>query len=90
MSKRPNITYKKLFVGKLADETREAELEELFKQYGEVGEVAIIRSMNVSKRFGFVHMDSDACDSAIEGVLIFFFFFFFSFFEFLVNPSHSF
>lgn len=51
----------KLYVGGLAYETTEKELEELFAQQGTVESVAIImdRDTNRSKGFGFVEMSSD-------------------------------
>ena len=50
----------KLYVGGLAYETTEKELEELFAKHGTVESVAIImdRDTNRSKGFGFVEMSS--------------------------------
>lgn len=50
----------KLYVGGLAYETTENELQELFAKYGTVESVAIImdRDTNRSKGFGFVEMSS--------------------------------
>lgn len=50
----------KLYVGGLAYETTEKELQELFAQHGTVESVAIImdRDTNRSKGFGFVEMST--------------------------------
>ena len=47
-----------IFVGNLAPQVTEAELTELFKQFGDVKSVQIARAMftDVSKGFGFVEM----------------------------------
>lgn len=48
----------KIYVGGLASETTESELNELFMGYGDVDSVAIIMdsSSGISKGFGFVEM----------------------------------
>ena len=53
---------KKLFVGNLAWETTQEELQELFTQYGEVEEAIIItdKFSGRSKGFGFVTFTDDA------------------------------
>ena len=59
---------KKLFVGNLAWETTQEELQELFAQYGEVEEAIIItdKFSGRSKGFGFVTFTDDAAaDEAI-------------------------
>ncbi len=59
---------KKLFVGNLAWETTQEELQELFAQYGEVEEAIIItdKFSGRSKGFGFVTFtDEAAADEAI-------------------------
>lgn len=59
---------KKLFVGNLAWETTQDELQELFTQYGEVEEAIIItdKFSGRSKGFGFVTFTDDAAaDEAV-------------------------
>jgi RNA recognition motif-containing protein len=59
---------KKLFVGNLAWETTQEELQELFTQYGEVEEAIIItdKFSGRSKGFGFVTFTDDAAaDEAV-------------------------
>jgi RNA recognition motif-containing protein len=57
---KEKIMATKLYVGGLAYETTEKELEELFAAHGTVESVAIImdRDTNRSKGFGFVEMSS--------------------------------
>lgn len=58
-----------IFVGNLAKEVNELELENLFKKYGDVRSVKIIRDMfsGESKGFGFVEMtDKTASQTAIN------------------------
>ncbi len=52
----------KIFVGNLANEVNEEELNELFSEQGRVSSVKIIRDMfsQVSKGFGFVEMPGKA------------------------------
>ena len=52
----------KIYVGNLSFDAAEAELKELFGQYGEVSDVAIItdRDTGRSRGFGFVEMSDDA------------------------------
>jgi len=52
---------KKLYVGNLSFDMKQADLEQMFSQVGSVEEVAIImdRETNRSKGFGFVTMASD-------------------------------
>ena len=52
---------KKLYVGNLSFDMKQADLEQMFAQVGSVEEVAIImdRETNRSKGFGFVTMASD-------------------------------
>jgi RNA recognition motif-containing protein len=52
---------KKLYVGNLSFDMKQADLEQMFSQVGNVEEVAIImdRETNRSKGFGFVTMASD-------------------------------
>ena len=51
-----------IYVGKLSYQTNEAELTELFKEYGEVTSVKIImdKYSGKSKGFGFVEMPNEA------------------------------
>ena len=62
---------KKIFVGNLSFEVTDFDLEDLFKQYGEVVSAKVIldRDSNRSRGFGFVEMSSDgSADSAIEAL----------------------
>ncbi len=62
---------KKLYVGNLAYAVDNAELEELFGQFGTVrsAEVIIDRGTGRSKGFGFVEMESDDdANAAIEAL----------------------
>lgn len=58
----------KLFVGGLPYSTTEDELKELFSKYGEVESAIIIfdREQNRSKGFGFVELDDDSAQKAID------------------------
>jgi len=61
----------KIYVGNLPFSTSESEVEQLFSEHGEVGEVAIItdRDTGRSRGFGFVEMKSDqAARDAIEAL----------------------
>jgi len=58
-----------IYVGNLAPQVSDQELENLFKQYGELKSVKIIRDMftGESKGFGFVEMnDKSAAETAIN------------------------
>jgi RNA recognition motif-containing protein len=57
-----------IFVGNLATQVSDQELEDLFEKYGELQSVKIIRDMSgVSKGFGFVEMkDKTAGETAIK------------------------
>ena len=59
---------KKLYVGNLAFQTTEEELNGLFSQFGAVESVTIItdRDTGRSKGFGFVVMEDADADKAIE------------------------
>ncbi len=62
---------KKLYVGNLTYQVDNAQLEQLFSQYGTVQSAQVIqdRETNRSKGFGFVEMDSDAeAQAAIAGL----------------------
>jgi len=60
-----------IFVGNLAPETTEDELGELFKPFGQIGAVQVIRELftGASKGFGFVEMPGRAHSlAAIAGL----------------------
>lgn len=59
---------KKIFVGNLSFQVNDFELEDLFKQYGEVASAKVItdRMTGRSRGFGFVEMASD--DGAKQAV----------------------
>jgi RNA recognition motif-containing protein len=61
----------KIFVGSLPYKVEEADLQELFEAYGEVGSVKIItdRETGRSKGFGFIEMtDDESAQKAIDGL----------------------
>lgn len=59
---------KKLFVGNLSFEMTDFELEDLFKEYGEIASAKVIvdRRTGRSRGFGFVEMNTE--DSAAQAV----------------------
>jgi RNA recognition motif-containing protein len=61
---------KKLFVGNLSFRTTESDIASAFEAFGPVESVAIIndRETGRSKGFGFVVMDEDAANKAIESL----------------------
>lgn len=61
---------KKLYVGNLPFTATEAEVTELFEKYGTVHSVALItdRDTGRPRGFGFVEMDPEAADAAIEAL----------------------
>ena len=62
---------KKMFVGNLSFEVTDFDLEDLFKQYGEVVSAKVIldRDSNRSRGFGFVEMSSEnSAQSAIDAL----------------------
>jgi RNA recognition motif-containing protein len=62
---------KKLYVGNLAYNVSESDLEALFSQFGTVQSAQIImdRDTNRSKGFGFIEMDTDdQAQAAIQGL----------------------
>ena len=62
---------KKLFVGSLSFEVTDFDLEDLFKQYGEIlsAKVILDRDSGRSRGFGFVEMSSDSsAQSAIDAL----------------------
>lgn len=64
------IDVKKLYVGNLPFTATEAEITELFEKYGTVHSVALItdRETGRPRGFGFVEMDPEAADAAIEAL----------------------
>ncbi|OGI07040.1 MAG: RNA-binding protein [Candidatus Melainabacteria bacterium RIFCSPLOWO2_02_FULL_35_15] len=62
---------KKLFVGNLSFEVTDFDLEDLFKQYGEVVSAKVIldRDTSRSRGFGFVEMSSESsAQSSIDAL----------------------
>jgi RNA recognition motif-containing protein len=62
---------KKLYVGNLAFQLGDADLEQLFSEFGSVQSAQVIqdRATGRSKGFGFVEMSSDAeAQAAIQGL----------------------
>ena len=62
---------KKIFVGNLSFEVTDFDLEDLFKQHGEVisAKVILDRDTNRSRGFGFVEMSSDSgAQSSIDEI----------------------
>ncbi len=62
---------KKIFVGNLSFQVTDFDLEDLFKQHGEVVSAKVIldRDTNRSRGFGFVEMSSDtSAEAAIEAL----------------------
>ena len=61
---------KRLFIGNLPYKARANELRELFSQYGEVidAHVVLEKGSNKSKGFGFVELEDEAADAAIEAL----------------------
>jgi RNA recognition motif-containing protein len=62
---------KRIFVGNLPNQIRDAELEQLFAEFGTVESVQVMRGRDRErgKGFGFVEMASDAeAEGAIEGL----------------------
>ena len=62
------ISVKKVYVGNLPWSTTEAELKELFSQFGTVESTAVItdRETGRSRGFGFVELDAAGADKAIS------------------------
>ncbi|UCG52303.1 MAG: RNA-binding protein [Candidatus Latescibacterota bacterium] len=61
---------KKLYVGNLPFSATEAEVNELFSKHGTVHSVALItdRDTGRPRGFGFVEMDDDAAQAAIQAL----------------------
>lgn len=60
----------KIYIGNLPFSATESEIEELFRQYGEVQSVALVndRETGRPRGFGFVEMPDDAGREAIENL----------------------
>ena len=61
---------KNIYVGNLPFSATESEIRELFEQFGSVEEVKLItdRDTGRPRGFGFVEMDVDGADKAIEAL----------------------
>ncbi len=61
---------KKIYVGNLPWSTNEAELNDLFSAYGNVHSAAVVsdRETGRSRGFGFVEMDAEDADKAINAL----------------------
>ncbi len=61
---------KTIFVGNLPWSSTEAELQTIFSQFGEVVSARIVtdKFSGRSKGFGFVDMEDDAAEKAIQGM----------------------
>jgi len=60
-----------IYIGNLAQEVTDADLQEAFQKYGEVSSAKVIkdRDSGVSRGFGFVEMpDNSEADAAIKGL----------------------
>lgn len=59
---------KRIFVGNLSYSAKENEVAELFSQFGEVHSVKFINDRETGRfrGFGFVEMDDESADEAIE------------------------
>ncbi|GAB6162104.1 RNA-binding protein [Desulfothermus naphthae] len=61
---------KNLYVGNIPYSAREEQVMELFAEYGEVHSFNLIRDRETgrSRGFGFVEMDTESANRAIEGL----------------------
>ena len=61
---------KNIYVGNLPYTSTDDELREIFEQYGSVRSARVImdRETGRSRGFGFVEMEDDAADAAIEAL----------------------
>ena len=61
---------KRIYVGNLPFSTTDEELEQIFAQHGAVASARVItdRETGRSRGFGFVEMDADAADQAIQAL----------------------
>jgi len=64
------IGVKKIYVGNLPFSATEAEINELFSKHGTVHSVALIEDRDTGRPrgFGFVEMDDDAAQAAIQAL----------------------
>jgi RNA recognition motif-containing protein len=61
---------KKMFVGSLAEDTTEQDIQDLFSQYGTVRSISLITDVfsGKCKGFGFVEMEGHEARAAIAGL----------------------
>ncbi|MDZ7761685.1 MAG: RNA-binding protein [Desulfovermiculus sp.] len=61
---------KKMYVGNLAFQSTEDDIQKLFSQYGEVNSVNLIadRETGRSRGFAFVEMEDEAANSAMKNL----------------------
>lgn len=61
---------KKIYIGNLPFQTSEAQLHDLFSQYGQVHSVKLVTDYVTgrSRGFGFVEMESQGAEKAIAGL----------------------
>jgi RNA recognition motif-containing protein len=61
---------KKMFVGSLAEDTTEQDIQDLFSQYGTVRSISLITDVfsGKCKGFGFVDMEGHEARAAIAGL----------------------
>lgn len=61
---------KKLFIGNLPEDMKEAELTQIFEKYGKVRSLKLITDMftRKCKGFGFIEMEGHEARSAIAGL----------------------
>jgi len=61
---------KRMYVGNLPYSSSEDDVRDLFVQFGDVGDVNVIRDRETGKSrgFGFVEMDQDAADEAMSNL----------------------
>jgi len=61
---------KRMYVGNLPYSSSEDDVRELFSQYGEVGDVNVVRDRETgrSRGFGFVEMGQDQADEAMSNL----------------------
>ncbi|MCF8085718.1 MAG: RNA-binding protein [Desulfohalobiaceae bacterium] len=61
---------KRMYVGNLPYSSSEDDVRELFSQYGDVGDVNVVRDRETGKSrgFGFVEMGQDQADEAMSNL----------------------
>ena len=61
---------KKLFIGNLAPNTKEQELQDLFSEFGKVRSLKLVTDVfsGQSKGFGFIEMEGHEARAAIAGL----------------------